>query len=497
MKAMKGLLLGTAAGMVAISGAQAADLPVKAKPVEYVKVCSLYGAGFFYVPGTDTCLKIGMYIRSDHAYGNAAIVSGVYSTTNSNTRTTTDLYSYRARVNLTTDWRTQSDYGVIRAYAAIQVQQSSGDLSINANSLGAPASTGQAGILRAFIQFAGFTVGHAVSFFDFFNGADYGYVPGFNASTGVNGIDILGYTWQLGNGVSVSVDIEDGSGAGSSTAPGTARSRNVVNASAAAQLGNGITADAQRAWTPDIAGNIRIDQAWGSAQLSAAFHNLSGGYYSTGNVPFVATVNGHPGDEWGYALGAGFRLTNFLQPKDTLEAQFVWANGAASYTHTNPANFTYGSGNSFGMGYVLDGVFVTGSGIEKTDTWKAELGYQHYWNAQWRTSVYAIWTGVEYSDTARNMLCGVTGSAALYTNVAGTPANCSPNFTQRNFSTRTAWNPHPSLEIGLDLIYWHLDTANAGAQVLNTNGSRVAGPYIAEDQDRYMAVLRFQKTILP
>ncbi|MGZ5867803.1 MAG: porin, partial [Xanthobacteraceae bacterium] len=61
MTAMKGLLLGTAAGLFAVASAQAADLPVKAKPVEYVKVCSLYGAGFFYVPGTDTCLKIGMY----------------------------------------------------------------------------------------------------------------------------------------------------------------------------------------------------------------------------------------------------------------------------------------------------------------------------------------------------------------------------------------------------------------------------------------------------
>ena len=58
MKMVKSLLLGSAAGIVAIAGAQAADLPVKAKPVEYVKVCSLYGAGFYYMPGTDICLKI-------------------------------------------------------------------------------------------------------------------------------------------------------------------------------------------------------------------------------------------------------------------------------------------------------------------------------------------------------------------------------------------------------------------------------------------------------
>jgi len=59
MKMVKSLLLGSAAGLVAVAGAQAADLPVKAKPVEYVKVCSVDGAGCWYVPGTDRGLKIG------------------------------------------------------------------------------------------------------------------------------------------------------------------------------------------------------------------------------------------------------------------------------------------------------------------------------------------------------------------------------------------------------------------------------------------------------
>ena len=63
MKMVKSLLLGSAAGLVAVTAGQAADLPVKAKPVEYVKVCSLYGAGFYYMPGTDLCLKIGGWVR--------------------------------------------------------------------------------------------------------------------------------------------------------------------------------------------------------------------------------------------------------------------------------------------------------------------------------------------------------------------------------------------------------------------------------------------------
>ena len=65
MKMVKSLLLGSAASLAAVAGAQAADLPVKAKAVEYVKVCSLYGAGFFYIPGTDTCLKIGGFVRTE------------------------------------------------------------------------------------------------------------------------------------------------------------------------------------------------------------------------------------------------------------------------------------------------------------------------------------------------------------------------------------------------------------------------------------------------
>ena len=68
MNTIKSLILGSAAGLLAMSGAQAADLPVKAKAVEYVRICSLYGAGFFYIPGTDTCIKLGGYLRVDTTF---------------------------------------------------------------------------------------------------------------------------------------------------------------------------------------------------------------------------------------------------------------------------------------------------------------------------------------------------------------------------------------------------------------------------------------------
>ena len=69
---MKSVLLGAAAGIATVSVAQAADLPMtKAEAVEYVKVCSEFGPGFFYIPGTDTCLKISGNARADYTYGTA------------------------------------------------------------------------------------------------------------------------------------------------------------------------------------------------------------------------------------------------------------------------------------------------------------------------------------------------------------------------------------------------------------------------------------------
>jgi hypothetical protein len=73
MKMVKSLILGSAAGLLAMSGAQAADLPVKAKAVEYVRICSLYGAGFFYIPGTDTCIKLGGYLLTPRSTAASTI----------------------------------------------------------------------------------------------------------------------------------------------------------------------------------------------------------------------------------------------------------------------------------------------------------------------------------------------------------------------------------------------------------------------------------------
>ena len=128
MNSVKTLLLGTAAGLVAVAGAQAADMPVKAAPVQYVKICSLYGDGFYYIPGTDTCLKLGGYLRVQAEYNAGA--GGVVDrrqrrTAASQGRFTRDLtndINYRVRAVTSWDIRQQTEYGTLRTYIRFGVE---------------------------------------------------------------------------------------------------------------------------------------------------------------------------------------------------------------------------------------------------------------------------------------------------------------------------------------------------------------------------------------
>src|SRR6266851_892818 len=116
MKMVKSLILGSAAGLIAMSGAQAADLPLKAKAVEYVRICSLYGAGFFYIPGTDTCIKLGGYLRVDTTFNGGVYDLPFYNGDGGQHNRYVDNYFSRSRMALTVDTRTATEYGVVRTF---------------------------------------------------------------------------------------------------------------------------------------------------------------------------------------------------------------------------------------------------------------------------------------------------------------------------------------------------------------------------------------------
>jgi hypothetical protein len=162
MKMVKSLLLGSAAGLAALTGAQAADLPVKAKPVEYVKICSLYGAGFYYIPGTDTCIRIGGHIRAEVSFGSRGTGIQQWNVDGSGNATQTrdrDFFFTRSRVFTNVDTRTQTAFGTLRTFSVVRAE-------VNGPT-GLAANPGVLGLDAGLIQWGGFTIGRAgTSYFD-------------------------------------------------------------------------------------------------------------------------------------------------------------------------------------------------------------------------------------------------------------------------------------------------------------------------------------------
>jgi hypothetical protein len=504
MKMVKSLLLGSAAGLVAVAGAQAADLPVKAKPVEYVKVCSLYGAGFWYVPGTDTCLKIGSYVRVQTEWdangGGIPIGFGSGNGAGRFDRTDTNELAFRTRASLSIDLRTQTEYGTLRSYIEVGAQATT------------PNDATEAVFFdRGFIQFAGFTAGRIRSYFDINSFAPYSYSNNrVSGDTGASGIYGMAYTAQFGNGVTASLSLEDGGAGAAGTANGGGRNHMTANLSETTQFALGATSFDNKGWTvPDVVGALRIDQAWGYAQIAAAMHDASGGYYQVGGAALAAGIinNGHPADKYGFAVTGGFTLNDVLGMKgDQVGMQAAYSQGAAGYvTRATGAFQVYGSGNNAGFGWVTDGVFGTiagvGQPVELTTVWGINGFYQHFWNPKWRTSLYGGYVEVDYDTATKSGICGAAGIGGAVAAPAGISmtavSNCNPDFSWWQVGTRTQWNPHPDLDIGLDVLWNHLNTAFKGTATLAANGARPAGVYAIDDQDVLSVMFRVQRNFLP
>jgi hypothetical protein len=508
MDILKGLLLGSAASLVAVAGAQAADLPVKAKPVEYVKVCSLYGAGFFYIPGTDTCIKLGGAVRVQTEYntGSGGIPVGFGTTAEAGqgalTRSATNDVNWRTRIYFSVDARQQTEYGTLRTYFRFGAQQTTP----------ADAVTGSVFWDRAFIQFAGFTVGKTVSFFDGVTTADFNYNNSRTlGDTGPNGIDVWAYTAQFGNGISFTLSAEDPNGRGKvvdNNAAGIAWSFGSIGTNS-----NGLAAQSTSSngmLFPDVVGALRVDQAWGSAQLMAAMHDASGSYYGS------TVSTGHPSNAFGWAVGGAllinlptFGATSNVnsQPNvDQFKVQAVYGKGAAGYTTNGVGPYFLANGNTqAAVGWLADGIYSSGANVELTSTWSIWAGYQHIWTPNWRTSVYGGYLSVNYDSTAAGFVCGSNGLGAsgggiLALTLSGASAgSCSPNFNVWQAGTRTQWNPVSQLDVGVDVLYSRIDTAMDGAVTTSSAvlPGKAAGPITFADQDVWSVMFRVQRNFWP
>jgi Porin subfamily len=500
MRMGKRLFLSSAAGLLSVAAADAADLPVKAKPVEYVKVCSLYGAGFYYMPGTDLCLKIGGYARAEAGWGFSGNLTAGPFAGNANTRATSNL-TFRGRGYITADAREQTAYGTARGYIAVGLVTNDVGLNTAANQLSAN---------RAFIQFAGFTAGISQSFYDYYSGAATSYTNSFPQSdTGDPGWLVFAYTSQLGNGVSATLSMEQrrttqiidqnalnatsaspifASATGGSIVAGNyfdtltasqdpSTSTIFVTGGASVFPGNGAYGGLQ---VGDIVGNIRLDQAWGGVQIMGALHEVNASYYSTspGGNPIAGFTGvgggttGHPNDAWGWAAGAGLRL-NFpmIGQGDYLQSQFNLAEGAARYLFfgTN-ANWGKVDSGKLAYGVLSDCVYggTLGAGnttsCNLTTSWGFNAAYEHHWSPAWQSSVYGGWDTVRYNTQANAMLCSAAGfgNGGVGTGAVAA-AGCNNNWSVWFVGSRTQWSVSKTFYMGFDVTYEQLNSATTGS----------------------------------
>ena len=523
MKLVKSLMLSSAAGLVAVSGAQAADLPVKARPVEYVRICSLYGAGFWYIPGTDTCIKLGGYLRADYMINTGNDYGFTTGAPDGAQNRLRNYSTTRARQDLTVDTRTATEYGVVRTYAELVFTWTGGEYigagqlaSVTApngiggatayNSTSSTIGGAQLGMYNAFIQFAGFTFGRAYSFFDApwqsYPAGGPDTLPG--GSNHVTGVNQIAYTAQFGNGISATIALQDPTlydttNIWNLSFPGGVVPTVGLNGTVNFLQGYGAPSLAGALRMYDVVGQFKIEQAWGMFQLSAVAHDNFAGYYG----PTEDT--GHPGSKWGWAIQPSLSIkAPMLGPGDVFNMQAVYTDGASRYNFQSlfPTSIAMFGGTSFpgayqslGLAALADATFTgtsfaNGTGLELVKTWGFRGGYAHNWDPYWVTQIYGGYGRVDYGTLGTTFICD------FFRRNLALSGSCNPDFAIGVIGGNVIWTPVKGLSFTADVSWTRLDQNYSGTVSNLQIPVAFAKPqttYELKDQNSVTMLLRAQR----
>lgn len=183
---LKSLLMGSTAALMTTTLAHAADLVTpEPEPADSVKVCDMYGAGYFYVPGTETCLKFDGYARTTYEYVDNDDADAEKS------------WSYRTRLNIRA--REETDMGTLESYIRLQAD-GSGEADAN---IGAD---------RALLSLGGFRIGYTDQYWS----TNHGYgTPGpiDDAPSGFDQALMMDYNLSL-DSLNVTLGVQDEAGTG-------------------------------------------------------------------------------------------------------------------------------------------------------------------------------------------------------------------------------------------------------------------------------------------
>lgn len=484
MASFRSLMLGSAAALATVAGPQAADLPAKqVAPIEYVRLCTTYGEGFFYLPGTDSCLRIGARIRADYLYLEPF------------TRAQ-DITGFRARGRVNIDHRTMTAYGQLRAYIRYEIDRNSGlfaspgEISTNPK------------IQQAFIQFGGLTAGRVTSFFTdpnlpVPNFGDLRFDDPSNAD-----VTLLAYTYSFGNGFSATMSLEDG------------LERRVNNELIFPLFGTDAFAPLPFVYggqrMPDIVANLRYTGTWGGAQISGALHQIrdvAAGLTTVDGVtiPVINPITGLPNPtradtDYGFALALnGYANLPFLGTGDTAWLSATYTNGAVGYINAGQAspigppasgNGVIGAGP---LGLPFTDAFVdpfTGE-FKTNEAYGVAGGVNHNWNPNWQTNIFGSW--MHFDAPAGAQFVVPANAATIATGTAGTVTGLV-DFNEYRIGTSTVWTPVTGLLLGVEVLYTKVDPRGRVAVPLTNFAGEPTGLFKPTgSEDIWESRLRIQR----
>jgi len=461
MTLMKSLLLGSAATLVVVAGAQAADLPTRkgAPAAEYVKVCKVGDIAGFIIPGSDTCLKISGYLNAQLAAGNlkdrstlaplsylSPAFGPMHTTAGSATTQVSDFgFSTRGQVNF--DAVTNTAYGPLLAH--IEIQNNSGQ-GAGFDVLG-PAGGGTSTVLNAgYVSWAGITAGKHGSFYDYLAGGDT-WKDFFSPDHSGTPINLLAYTASFGGGFSATLSLEQPenvsgfSGATATFSPPFGPTNHLVFLTGTV---TSISGTALGARSPDIVASLDVTQSWGGAHLAGVAHNDRYSIAGAIREQFIPLT--HPtiasaaasADTWGFGVigGVTFNLP-MLSAGSKIAFQGAYAEGAIGYSGaTSPA---WGEGdqgfNTNGNGTIFpmaDGIFNPFTGaFDKSKAWSATAQLTWKVSPNFEIDPELAYASVQYDTTA----------AAIWA--------ISPKATAWWVGAVFDWSPVKNLDFAFDAIY--------------------------------------------
>ncbi len=507
MTLIKSLLLGSAAGVVAVASAQAADLPTrKAAPVEYVKICNVGGITGWTLPGSDTCVKFSGYmtgqfvggnLNTQYNYGtlsdaataasnpfvpqNAAVAAALTSVEGLDTRNTqrvliaassaqenTTFYrsntGWSARANFGFDMASNTAYGPLIGHMDFNV-----DVANGLDPLQGSGTANIAYLNTGYVTWAGVTAGKAQSFFSFIGGGD-NWANLFSPDRkGFNEPLLLAYTASFGGGFTATISAESPGAVGASGG-GTTMNGGYFNTNSGPNAGTfnpDLIQFGGQKW-PDIVGALHVKQGWGEAQVSGVIHNVNVVDSTYNTAPYndvtdaggcglagIAACNAEE-QKVGWAVDAGVKLN--LQPwgfgaaGDTFVLSGAYSKSAIWYSGIGDGMWSE-DGATNGNGQPMLGADAFFNPI--TNQWSSPTAWsvlaviEHHFTPQFYVDLEASILGLNWSNMGGG--CNITLPSCLLAQAAQGPM--SPHAFSWIIGTDLGWNPVTNLNFDLELMY--------------------------------------------